>query len=226
MPQPYQDGYDPNIEQHGHLLRMMHGPDGQGVLYDRTTHPRASRSSRTKASDKLPVTLVHLETRIMRYIVILYFHMSHGPPFLRNSCTLEQAEEAREYVARFLPEIFDEVIKGTGLHLLFLLAPYYIQRIFESSLFEDNPVVNVDHRGQAVDVRQVWRDVSRVHSVTDGPYSEMTREYAGDNSAAYYQRNRIMPFSMHGFQQSATAMDDSQVAVGCQNGYIVVVSFD
>ncbi|KAJ1899685.1 hypothetical protein LPJ81_004093 [Coemansia sp. IMI 209127] len=224
MPRPYIDGFDPTNDQHLHIIKMLHGSDGRGVFEDELPAQRNPDTNRTHSighsTDK--VTLVYMETRIMRYIGILFYHMVDGPPFIRNSCTLEQAEEAREYIARFMPEIFDEIVKGTGLHLILLLAPYYIQKIFESQ-FEDNPVLDVDHRGRTVGVRQLWRDIDRVHSITNGPYS-FGQKYEGGRS--YYQSGDTMPFSMHGLQQTATAMDDSQIAVGCENGYVVVVSFD
>ncbi|KAJ2086772.1 hypothetical protein IW140_005466 [Coemansia sp. RSA 1813] len=226
MPQPYKDGFDPENDQHMHLITMLHGSDGQGLMDEGIPAQRNPNTNRLRHFDHTVdndnITLVYLEARIMRYIVILYYHIVDGPPFIRKSCTLEQAEEAREYVSRFMPEIFDEIIKGTGLHLIFLLAPYYIQRIFESQ-FEKTPVLNVDHRGQAMDVQQLWRDVDRIHSVTKGPYSFGQKHEGG---TSYYQRGDVMPYSMHGLQQTVTAMDDAHIAFGCANGYVVIISFD
>ncbi|KAJ2514286.1 hypothetical protein GGI11_004138, partial [Coemansia sp. RSA 2049] len=240
MPQPFEAGFDPNNDQHVHIMRMLQGPDNQDIhaeddadvaedpyaaflddIFNHDDDNSIDPSSPPVEFDDSSVTLVDLETRIIRYITIVHYHVVDGPQFVRKSCTPEDVEEAREYLATFMPELLDKIDRGTEVHLLFLLAPYYIQKIFESQF--SAPVLNVDHRGQIVDVRRMWREIDRVNLVTQGPYGFIQRKQ-GDT--AYYQQGDLMPYSVHGLLQTVTAMDDSQIAVGCMNGYVVVVSFD
>ncbi|KAJ2623463.1 E3 ubiquitin-protein ligase rnf13 [Coemansia spiralis] len=157
-------------------------------------------------------TLVQLETLFMRYISDIR-GMKENPAYIPESCTPEQLQEAREYMKLNLPELVAVIDSDETLRNIRAIAPYYIQRLFETRF--NKPILNVDHRGQKVGVQQLWRDMDRVHAITHA------RERRTDSR---YLQGDIMPPSVGNLRLTSTALDDGRIAVGCKNGYVVVVS--
>ncbi|KAJ2881726.1 hypothetical protein H4R27_003900 [Coemansia aciculifera] len=122
---------------------------------------------------------------------------------------------ARKFFAEYVPELLAEIDAGVlNINMMLHTVPYYAQRLHESRF--KTPVLNVDHRGQATTAAQLLRDMDRVYRAAKVPVAR----------APWSQNPEFVSMAVCFLQNRATAMDDGRVAIGCENGYVVVLSFD
>ncbi|KAJ2353986.1 hypothetical protein GGH92_000315 [Coemansia sp. RSA 2673] len=122
---------------------------------------------------------------------------------------------ARKFFAEYVPELLAEIDAGVlNINMMLHTVPYYAQRLHESRF--KTPVLNVDHRGQATTAAQLLRDMERVYRAAKIPVAR----------APWSQNPEFASMAVCFLQHRSTAMDDGRVAVGCENGYVVVSSFD
>ncbi|KAJ2689534.1 hypothetical protein IWW39_001446 [Coemansia spiralis] len=121
----------------------------------------------------------------------------------------------RKFMAEEVPELLAEIDAGMlDINMLLETVPFYAQRLHESWFRE--PVLNVDHRGQVTTAARLLRDMERVYRAARVPAAKMQWSRSAD----------FVSKAVCFLQHRHTAMDDGRVAVGCENGYVVVLSFD
>ncbi|KAJ1819410.1 hypothetical protein LPJ60_003782 [Coemansia sp. RSA 2675] len=121
----------------------------------------------------------------------------------------------RKFMAEEVPELLAEIDAGMlDINMLLETVSFYAQRLHESWFRE--PVLNVDHRGQVTTAARLLRDMERVYRAARVPAAKMQWSRSAD----------FVSKAVCFLQHRHTAMDDGRVAVGCENGYVVVLSFD
>ncbi|KAJ2413635.1 hypothetical protein H4218_001838 [Coemansia sp. IMI 209128] len=121
----------------------------------------------------------------------------------------------RKFMAEEVPELLAEIDAGMlDINMLLETVSFYAQRLHESWFRE--PVLNVDHRGQVTTAARLLRDMERVYRAARVPAAKMQWSQSAD----------FVSKAVCFLQHRHTAIDDGRVAVGCENGYVVVLSFD
>ncbi|KAJ2807279.1 hypothetical protein H4R20_001348 [Coemansia guatemalensis] len=161
--------------------------------------------------------LIQLEALTMRYILGLRF-LIEDPGFGRIPFNKMQLRNAREFISKYMPELSEAINDGASVDSMIYAAPYYVQRAYESRF--KKPVLVVDHRGQIVSGRKICNDMERIHRVVSpkagsGLYQQMQRGHRS-----------VVPEAACRLRCESAAMDDGQIAIGCQNGYVVITTFD
>ncbi|KAJ2490725.1 hypothetical protein IWW37_002927 [Coemansia sp. RSA 2050] len=122
---------------------------------------------------------------------------------------------ARRFMAESVPELLAEIDAGVlDINMVLTTVSYYAQCLHESRFRV--PVLNVDHRGQVATAGQLLRDMERMYRAARVPAARMP----------WSQASGFVSKAVCFLQHRSTAMDDARVAVGCENGYVVVLSFD
>ncbi|KAJ2393617.1 hypothetical protein GGI05_002380 [Coemansia sp. RSA 2603] len=199
------------IDNHRHHHHHHHHGDGphaaQPGHIDMARIPQASGLHSGSEYGKL-------ETIAMRCILTL--RMSMDIPQLLSQGNQPKSmfiDEARLFLSKHMPEMYAACHARVPTNVLLAAAPFYIQRLYESRFKAPTRIVN--HRGQVVSGSQITRDMVRVCRAIG-----MTREDRWTQ-----QKNFVPEMVMH-LTHTAAAMDDGRIAVGCENGYIVVTSYD
>ncbi|KAJ2160836.1 hypothetical protein GGF46_001966 [Coemansia sp. RSA 552] len=165
--------------------------------------------------------LVQLEALTMRYVLGLRF-ANDDSGFGRVPYNLEQLRRGRAFVTKYMPELMEVIELGPdNIDALAHAARYHVQRAYEAGHFR-RPVLNVDHHGQCVGAEKICRDMDRTYRASKVAGDEVWRaemRRAGGKLAN-------MPLAVCHLRTTAAAMDDGQIAVGCQNGFVVVSTFD
>ncbi|KAJ2889557.1 hypothetical protein IWW38_004633, partial [Coemansia aciculifera] len=122
---------------------------------------------------------------------------------------------ARRFMRENAAELLSEIDAGDlNITQLLTAVPFYAQRLHESKF--RTAVVNVDHRGQVTTAAQVFRDMERVYRAAKLP----------DGRVPWSKNSGFVSKATCFLQHRVSAMDDGAVAVACENGYVVVLSFD
>ncbi|KAJ2670332.1 hypothetical protein IWW42_004034 [Coemansia sp. RSA 1085] len=156
--------------------------------------------------------LYQLETLTTRYLM--------GMQVAREDFRFAQLESnkvllqrGRAFMEELMPELLEAIDKDEDPQAVIFAAPYYAQRAHEAKF--DKPVLLVDHRGQPTTAQRLCADMQRIHRVTN-IISRSQQQMKGG----------IIPPAVSRLRLVTAAMDDGQIAVGCENGYVVVTSFD
>ncbi|KAI8321872.1 hypothetical protein GQ54DRAFT_169629 [Martensiomyces pterosporus] len=178
--------------------------DVQDLLHGRTTE-RAPNFEEER-------DLEYIETVTMRNLLTVRFAMEHwglDHPMSTN----KQIESAKRFLKKHMPDLYKATKSDISIDALIQAAPYYIQKYHEGKF--DQKVVNVNHRGQKVQTGQLQRDMDRIYRAA--------RVGGGE---AWQGEHGLVPRAVCHLKHTSAAMDDGRVVVGCQNGYVVVTSFD
>ncbi|KAJ2451005.1 hypothetical protein EV183_003899 [Coemansia sp. RSA 2336] len=156
--------------------------------------------------------LYQLETLTTRYLM--------GMQVAREDFRFAQLESnkvllqrGRAFMEELMPELLEAIDKDEDPQAVIFAAPYYAQRAHEAKF--DKPVLLVDHRGQPTTAQRLCADMQRIHRVTNVSSRSQQQMKGG-----------IIPPAVSRLRLVTAAMDDGQIAVGCENGYVVVTSFD
>ncbi|KAJ2747778.1 hypothetical protein GGI20_000248 [Coemansia sp. BCRC 34301] len=160
------------------------------------------------------VNLRRIESAMMRFTLGLSIERSNRA-FGANPAHIEGLFFARKYLEVYVPQLLAEIEAETmDMDMLLSTVSYYAQRQHEAKF--QTAVLNVDHRGQVTTARQLHRDMERVYRAAGIPEARM----------AWSKSKGFVSWAACFLQHRASAMDDGRVAVACENGYVVVVSFD
>ncbi|KAJ2456539.1 hypothetical protein GGF42_003213 [Coemansia sp. RSA 2424] len=159
-------------------------------------------------------SLRRVEAAMIRFTMGLSIERDE-PAFGEPAAHAESLWFARKFLEEYVPELLAEIdVASLDINMLLSTVSFYAQRLHESKF--RTPVLNVDHRGQVTTAAQLHRDMERVYRAARVPAARMPWSSNSDfvSKAACFLRYR------------AAAMDDGRVAVACENGYVVVMSFD
>ncbi|KAJ2079798.1 hypothetical protein H4R24_003526 [Coemansia sp. RSA 988] len=161
--------------------------------------------------------LIQLEALTMRYILGLRF-LVEDPGFGRIPFNRMQVRNARAFIGKYMPELLEAINNGASVDSMIYAAPYYIQRAYESRF--KKPVLVVDHHGQIVTGHKICNDMERIQCVISSLPS------SGSHQHTQRSRQGVIPEAASRLRCESAAMDDGQIAIGCQNGYVVITTFD
>ncbi|KAJ1729096.1 hypothetical protein LPJ61_003693 [Coemansia biformis] len=181
-------------------------PQRQDAQQTEDESPQCTKPDISKAS------LLQLEGLVMRYILGLRFALE-DPGFGRVALNRMHLENGREFMAKYMPELLDAVNSNAGIEEVAGAAPCYIQRAYEARFAM--PTLNVNHHGQSVPAQRLFRDMDRIYRAARVPGSSHPPASAG-----------LVPPAVADLTYASAAMDDSRIAIGCQNGYVVITTFD
>ncbi|KAJ2121601.1 hypothetical protein IW147_004135 [Coemansia sp. RSA 720] len=172
---------------------------------------------RERAADQLRLEpdatqagLYELESLTMRYIIGMQYSQENIQ-FAMVPTNRMRLNRGRKFIGRYMPEVLEAISAGVDINDIMEVVPYYVQRMHEARL--SKPVELVDHRGQVTSARKLCADMQRV--VRESREGEWKPKHTG-----------IVSPAVAGLECVAAAMDDGRVAVGCENGYVVVTCFD
>ncbi|KAJ1723569.1 hypothetical protein LPJ53_002092 [Coemansia erecta] len=199
--------------QHHHHHHHHHGNDPHAAQPGHANHIQIPLASDLHSGSEY----AQIEAIAMRCIITLGMSID-SPDFLSKRRGGSQAksrfvEESRLFLSKHMPEIFAACHARVEPNVLLTAAPFYIQRLYESRFKAQTHTV--DHRGQVVSGSQITRDMRRVG-----------RAIGMSHEDRWTQKKDFVPEMALHLTHTAAAMDDSRVAVGCENGYIVVTSYD
>ncbi|KAJ2850950.1 hypothetical protein IWW36_001474 [Coemansia brasiliensis] len=184
--------------------------EGDSPLED--SHREAERLRQQPQPNVSKADLYQLETLTTRYLM--------GMQVAREDFRFAQLESnkillqrGREFMEELMPELLEAIDNDEDPQAVIFAAPYYAQRAHEAKF--DKPVMLVDHRGQPTTSQRLCADMQRIHRVVN------------TNSKSQQQmKGGIIPPAVSRLRLVTAAMDDGQIAVGCENGYVVVTSFN
>ncbi|KAI7824006.1 hypothetical protein BX661DRAFT_53788 [Kickxella alabastrina] len=158
-------------------------------------------------------SILTIETAVLQSVFCLRISSDapHDPPNESSPFSAKNLAESREFLGKYMPELLAACLARAPVDSLISAAPYYIQRLYESR-FSNEPVATVDHRGERTTGQKVASDMERImRAVGVQPLWSVP----GIVSPAAVMMDFV-----------SSAMDDSKVAVGCNNGYVVITCFD
>lgn len=118
---------------------------------------------------------------------------------------------AKEFLDNYLPNVVKAIEDRIDEGGLVEGMSYYGQQLMES--LNPTAVLNVDHRGQQASGKQLDREMCRM-------YRALGKDTELSGVPGFVSR------PMNQLFKTAVAMDDSRIVCGCENGYVVVTSFD
>ncbi|KAJ2807508.1 hypothetical protein H4S07_003579, partial [Coemansia furcata] len=154
------------------------------------------------------------ESALIRFTLGLTIEKDE-PAFGAIPMHVESLWYARKFLAEYVPELLTEIDSSElDINVMLNTVPYYAQRLHESRFGAAVP--NIDHRGQVATAAQLLRDMERVYRAAKVPAARMP----------WSPSQEFVSKAVCFLQHRSSAMDDGRVAVGCENGYVVVLSFD
>ncbi|KAJ2155337.1 hypothetical protein J3F82_000302 [Coemansia sp. RSA 637] len=180
-------------------------------------NPGEHMDERERAADQLRLEphatqagLYELESLTMRYIIGIQY-AQENIQFAMVPANRVRLGRGRKFLGRHMPQVLEALSAGVGINDIMEIVPYYVQRMHEARL--SKPVELVDHRGQVTSARKLCADMQRVaRESREGEWKP--------------KHSSVVSPAMAGLECMTAAMDDGRVAVGCENGYVVVTCFD
>ncbi|KAJ2352604.1 hypothetical protein GGF43_003716 [Coemansia sp. RSA 2618] len=171
----------------------------------------ADRLAQHPGPDIRKADLYQLESLTMRYIIGMQFAREDPRIFAQMPVNRVRLARARAFLNTYMPELLAALDADVELQDVMLVTPYYVQRAHEAKFPQS--VELVDHRGQLSTARRLCADMQRVARV-------------GGGSKWRPDHEQLVSPGVGRLRGLVAAMDDGRVAVGCENGYVVVTSFD
>ncbi|KAJ2726913.1 hypothetical protein GGI07_000241 [Coemansia sp. Benny D115] len=156
-------------------------------------------------------SLAEIDTIVLQSILALRVSIDAPASFSAGRFGKERVAEARAFLGTHMPEIKAACEARVPLDAILMAAPYYTQKLYESTRFAEDPVVLTDHRGERTTAEKLGREMSRVFRV------------AGLHGAEEWAQSAagLVPLGVTQLITTSTAICDSRVATGCTNGYVV-----